>query len=847
LIGGLAPWVATHPGGGALEAALSASLTAARSPDDKLSRNGATAAHRLCQCDALAVVVAASEAGGRWLGALLGLYRERGGLRQRAGAGEDLSTQELLLLALCSVAVAAPLQPPQLLPQPPRRAGGGELLLQLVGPHVLACCSELESALAGHSVAARQQQPPTPAPAHHHQLTPLQQHHAQQLLEGGGLGGSVLGGGLHLAGGDCSCLDGASITSASHRFPCPIGPAAAATATAAPLHHWTTPTSVSSAAASQLASSVGASPAATVAAPAGQPPVLPEAVACLEALAAVLQGLQSSVPAARDPARASRQAVAAVLSRSAPRIAAASPAASSGGAGSTLSGGGSSMSMEDVSSGSMGGSERRRARSEQRQQDATGAGGGGAAAGAAGQKGASRQNPRQSAKQARAAARQEAACAQRSDAAAAAAAVAQQRGAAVAARDRRAFAVITQLLARSWDAIRLSYQVVSEGRPGWQTLLPAASGVLEVGLPAVQAQCEPPAAGDGDAAAAAAGGGELAGLARQCVAQVLLQLLRPLPAPLLQQPCCLRLLERALVAAGACGLLPVPPEASADNGPSAFSQHQQQQHQQQQQQQQQQQSIWAPGTTATDAALFEQQQAVVAAAHALLQRSLYEACVAMLQPNCSADPALTVAALQLAGSALRVTPQALVSGGVLELLMPATRVALHTQHLEQCSAALLWVQQLATAPFLEPLGDASAPAMQPPQWGAVVWRQQEAARRWAALSQIRAKLESGGEGAQIVLALLLAASGQMPPDVILAVSTCLHSIWRAAGGPAFSAWLDAAVMRLAPDGAPWVRNSRVAKLTFLRDLTDPSNWNDVGRFKRHIKSFCTGKKSAGGR
>jgi hypothetical protein len=86
LLGGLAPWLAAHPGGGALEAALSASLAAAGSSDDKLSRNGATAAHRLCQCDELCAVVAGSKAGARWVGGLLTLYRDRGGLRQRAGA-----------------------------------------------------------------------------------------------------------------------------------------------------------------------------------------------------------------------------------------------------------------------------------------------------------------------------------------------------------------------------------------------------------------------------------------------------------------------------------------------------------------------------------------------------------------------------------------------------------------------------------------------------------------------------------------------------------------------------------------------------------------------------------------
>ncbi|KAI8476612.1 MAG: hypothetical protein J3K34DRAFT_400960 [Monoraphidium minutum] len=86
----------------------------------------------------------------------------------------------------------------------------------------------------------------------------------------------------------------------------------------------------------------------------------------------------------------------------------------------------------------------------------------------------------------------------------------------------------------------------------------------------------------------------------------------------------------------------------------------------------------------------------------------------------------------------------------------------------------------------------------------------------------------------------------MPPDVIMAISTALHSVWRAAGPPLFGAWLEAAVLQLAPAGAPWARNSRASKLQFVRDLTDHSNLDDVARFKRHVKTFCGGKKAAGG-
>jgi hypothetical protein len=749
------------------------------------------------------------------------------------GPGEDLTTQELLLLTLCSIAVAPPPPPPPppaplgvglAAPPAPPRQPAADLLLQLAGAHVAAARGELEALLSGHAHASAapgaalpQARPVAVAAAGGGAgLTPLQAHHHQQLAAAAAApqhsppGGFL--GALHAHGGG----------GGNHAHG---GGAAAAAAAGAPLHHWTTPS------AAAAASGAGAA----------RPPALPEAVACLEALTAIAGGLRASAPAAaRDPSKASRQAVAAVLSRSAPRVGGApgaglacSVGSGAGPAGSAASGAGSAVSMDDACSASSAGSA-----------DARRRGGGRGGRGPRG--GSSNGDGSGQAKQGKGGGGGGAAATAAAVAAAAAAAgpalppppPLTPAQAAAAARDRRATAVSTQLLAHSWDALRLAFRVVGDGRPGWQALLPAAAGVLEAGLPAVQAQCEAgapwAARPDGAAGATAAVAPDAAAgaeLARECVAQVMLQLLQPLPSPLLREPCCLRLLDRALTAAAAAGLLPSPDgaaEAAAGWG--------------------------APGA----ALLLERQPAVTATAHALLQRALYEACVALLQPDAPPDPALAVAALQLAGAALRAAPQALAAGGALDLLLPATRAALCTQHLEQCSAALLWAQQLVTAPFLEPDGPPRAPLPAPPpppHWppqqtalaaAAAAWRAQEAGRRRAALAALRVKLEAGGEGPQVVLSLLLAASGQMPPDVILAVSTCLHSIWRAAGGPAFAGWLEAAVLRLAPDGAPWVRSSRAAKLAFVRDLSDPSNWDDVARFKRAIKSFCTGKRAAGG-
>jgi hypothetical protein len=748
-----------------------------------------------------------------------------------------LTTQELLLLTLCSLAVAPPPPAPpphhhhlgvSLAAAAPPRQPAAELLLQLAGAHVAAARAELEAALLGHPRAAHAV---APAPV---ALTPLQQHHRDQLAAGACRQHSPSGGllsGLHARAADCSCHHAAP-GAAPHFQPTTAAPAPASSLPG----HW----------------AAAAAPAGAGAGGSGGGRALPEAVACLEALTALVAGLGSSAPAARDASKASRQAVAAVLSRSAPRLAPSlgggpAPSAGSGaagrgggGGGSVLSGAGSAISMDDACSAGSGAPAepppRRCCGSGGRNGEAEVARGG---QGAKPKRGGQRQRGGGGGGDGSGGGSGEAA------AAAAAAAAAQQQPpflpltpaqAAAATRERRSTQAATRLLAHSWEAVRLSFRAVCEGRTGWEVLLPAAAGVLEAGLPAVQAQCEAARAGGSEDGGDGLFGAQASGpeLARECVAQVVLQLLQPLPPPLLRQPCCLRLLERALCAAAVGCLLP-----SADGAAEAEA---------------------AAGWGGADASLLlEKQPAVTAAAHALLQRALYEACVAVLQPECPPDPALVVAALQLAGTTLRAAPQALAAAGVLELLLPATRAALATQHLEQCSAALLWAQQLATAPFLEaeapPAPPLHAPPLAPPHWppqqaalaaAAAAWRAQEAARRRGALSQLRAKLEAGGEGAQIVLALLLAASGQMPPDVILAVSTCLHSIWRAAGPPAFAGWLEAAVMRLAPDGAPWVRSSRAAKLAFVRDLSDASNWGDVARFKRAIKSFCTGKKAAGG-
>jgi hypothetical protein len=88
--------------GGPMQSVLFAVQHAVKSPDEKLSRNGATTLQRLCAHEGLARHLLAKH--GPWVDSLVVVYQERGGMQQRAGPHEDTSTKELLLVTLCRLA-----------------------------------------------------------------------------------------------------------------------------------------------------------------------------------------------------------------------------------------------------------------------------------------------------------------------------------------------------------------------------------------------------------------------------------------------------------------------------------------------------------------------------------------------------------------------------------------------------------------------------------------------------------------------------------------------------------------------------------------------------------------------
>eukprot|EP00775_Hariotina_reticulata_P009322 gene9322-9487_t len=211
------------------------------------------------------------------------------------------------------------------------------------------------------------------------------------------------------------------------------------------------------------------------------------------------------------------------------------------------------------------------------------------------------------------------------------------------------------------------------------------------------------------------------------------------------------------------------------------------------------------------------------------------------------------AALVAAGGADQQCPGLLAAADVGALLS-LTLAACHTYHLKQCTAVLDWIQVLVQESYRggrQAHGVSHLQGQQGPLEGfAGNSPGGDGAGSRSSLSTtlmaVRQRLE-GGAGAQVVLALLLAAAGAMPPDVVLPISFCLHSVWLSVGRQLFEAWLGAAVLQLAPEGAPWQRQRHTAKITFISDLTDSTCLTDTTRFKRLLKTFCGGKKKGSGR
>jgi hypothetical protein len=114
----------------------------------------------------------------------------------------------------------------------------------------------------------------------------------------------------------------------------------------------------------------------------------------------------------------------------------------------------------------------------------------------------------------------------------------------------------------------------------------------------------------------------------------------------------------------------------------------------------------------------------------------------------------------------------------------------------------------------------------------------------AFLAGVKLRFEAG-MGVQLVLALLMAASGGMPSDLVLPVSLCLHALWLTVGPQLFQAWLQAAVLQAAPDTVAWSSIRHVLKLHFTQTLTEHSCISDTTKFKGILKvrDICKAARS----
>lgn len=439
----------------------------------------------------------------------------------------------------------------------------------------------------------------------------------------------------------------------------------------------------------------------------------------------------------------------------------------------------------------------------------------------------------------------------------------QQQGAANAAggvaelRQRQACSIVSQLLARAFRPVMLALQASAKAAGEHQALanlfaqqlLTAACNFLLVAFPAavqhqvVSARAPTVAASSGVVGVAGrsnrssssnsnrstatvvqmpamgvTSGGAAAmwpiestsnTLQAGVLLQQLCQLLEQLPVALLQQSCCLQLLCSCVSAAATAGALPVLECLDV-----AALMH----------------NINPMMLRATP-----QQQQLLATLQQLIRQALGAAAASILQQHGAADPEHTSAALALTTMSMQQCPAVLATSD-LDVLLLLIISATKTYHLRQCTAVLDCIQVLAQAAYLQ--------HQQHPTALSVGSAYGNLSPGSLFLTALRRRLEAGS-GTDVVLSLLLAASGAMPPDIVLPVSYCLHSVWLSVGQAAFVSWLTAAVLQVAPATAPWVRNRHIIKVGFVTELTDASCLTDTTKFKRLLKSFCGGKKKGG--
>lgn len=393
-------------------------------------------------------------------------------------------------------------------------------------------------------------------------------------------------------------------------------------------------------------------------------------------------------------------------------------------------------------------------------------------------------------------------------------------------REHIACGIVARLLARAAALLHLALRVVvaagSDHHHHQQSRLPAATQLLVSASSFALAALSPAAAhhercrraGDrSDAAGQGAADSPPLAVLLRCMCEIIQQL----PVPVVQLPSVLQLLNGLLTAAmslDSASLSHQRPPLSSSTAGAAEHGHAG--------------SGWSGGDGGTQL-LNALERAIGAGLNAACSAILaVGAVVGKGSGSCvaaAADPAQVSAALMLAATALQQCPSALAATD-MDGLVSTVLVASSSQDTGQCSAVLEWVHALCAA--LAVGSCAPGPA---------------SCTSSHVMTALRGRLDAGG-GPQLVLALLLAASGGMPPDAVLPVSAALHDVAVRLGRAVTEPWLELAVLTLAPDTAPWARQRHVSKVAFVHDLLDCAD--DANRFKRLLKGFCGGKKKGTG-
>lgn len=427
-------------------------------------------------------------------------------------------------------------------------------------------------------------------------------------------------------------------------------------------------------------------------------------------------------------------------------------------------------------------------------------------------------------------------------------------------RELQARWLTSQLVAYSWHLVQLTRQVLAAS---YQTLrlpgqLPGAAEQLLVALCDFLSGAVPGAArARGKVTPGSHSGTDLSPIAQvQAVQRLVVQVMQEvlqLPEGAIQMPCCMQLLGVVLSTLGAQDL-----GSWAADGRSILSG-------------QQLRAAGAGGSDGAEPVTQQQQEAdqllslqMLGMLQEQMQKALGANCSILLSQDVGrAEPHHVATTLLLTTAAVQRTPCVLaevVSSSIGEQLLTLVQAAASSYHLEQCNAVLACVQALVVAPYTtqaqpeqlqlmmsaagrtaDPADGSGSSGVASSSVAAAPAVVAVAQGRAQVLGNLRSQLEAGWAG-RLVLSLLMAASGQMPPDLVVQVSGCLHSIWQAVGDTLFGTWLDLAVVHLAPEHAVWYGLRHQQKVMFLQQLMEPACIHDTTRFRKVLKAFCTGKR-----